>query len=233
MAAFTRSRTNKVPRNAAKASVAEKSSLTEILIVGLIGLAIVAALYGGPDVSPPGPVLLVGDSLLWQSADEMTAALAEDGWDTRIEATPGAGIAGGGFTAFAWPQQLDKVTKQRDYEVAIVELGTNGCDGCPSVPEAIDNVMKNLHDVELVMWIDARRGAPRPGTAMADEINHELRQAEERWDNLEVLSLEELLQDDNEAPMIDSDGVHLTPPGQLVLTSSVREELRDEADIDK
>jgi hypothetical protein len=233
VAAFVPTRTHKANRTAAKANVAEKSSLTSTLVIGLIILAVLAAVYGGPEVSPPGPVLLVGDSLLWQSSDEMTAALAEDGWETHIQATPGAGIAGGGFTAFAWPQQLDKVTKQLDYEVAIVELGTNGCDGCPSVREAIDNVMKNLHDVELVMWIDARRVAPRPGMAMADQINKELRDATDRWDNLEVLSLEELLQHSSGSTLIEPDGVHLTPAGQLVLTGSVRDELRDKADIDK
>lgn len=220
-------------RTATASSAGEKSSLTATIVIALIILAIAGAVFGGPDVSPPGPVLLVGDSLLWQSADEMTAAFAEDGWETRIEATPGAGIAGGGFTSFAWPQHLDKVTKQLDYEVAIVELGTNGCEGCPSVPEAIDNVMKNLHDVELVLWIDARRVAPRPGMAMADEINHELRKATDRWDNLEVLSLEELLDKDTGNNKIDSDGVHLTLAGQLVLTGSVRDELRERAGISK
>jgi hypothetical protein len=221
-------------RTASKANVAEKkTSLTETIVIGLVVVAILSAVFGGAEVSPPGPVLLVGDSLLFQASDEMTKALAEDGWETRIEATPGAGIAGGGFTSFAWPQHLDKITKQLDYEVAIVELGTNGCDGCPSVPEAIDNVMKNLHDVELVLWIDARRGAPRPGMAMADEINHELRKATDRWDNLEVLSLEDLLDHSSGSTLIESDGVHLTPAGQLVLTGSVREVLRDKASIDK
>lgn len=233
MAALARTRTNKAPRSAAKADVAEKSGLTETIILGVIALALLASVFGGPEVSPPGPVLLVGDSLLWQSADEMDAALAEDGWETRIEATPGAGINGGGFTSFAWPEHLDKITKQLDYEVAIVELGTNGCQGCPSVPQAIDNVMKNLHNVELVLWIDARRNAPRPGMARADEINSELRKAEDRWDDLEVLSLEELLENPTDSPMIEPDGVHLTGGGQLVLTHSVREVLRDKADINK
>lgn len=216
-----------------KAKADSRSGLAETIILGLIVLAVLGAVFGSAKVSPPGPVLLVGDSLLWQSSDEMTKALAEDGWETRIEATPGAGIAGGGFTSFAWPEHLDKVTKQRDFEVAIVELGTNGCDGCPSVPEAIDNVMDNLHNVELVLWVDARRNAARPGMAMADQINHELREAADRWENLEVLSLEELLEDDSGSTLIESDGVHLTPAGQLVLTGSVREALRDEAGIDK
>ena len=101
------------------------------------------------------------------------------------------------------------------------------------MPEAIDNVMDNLHNVELVLWVDARRNAARPGMAMADQINHELREAADRWDNLEVLSLEELLEDDSGSTLIESDGVHLTPAGQLVLTGSVREALRDEAGIDK
>jgi hypothetical protein len=216
-----------------KAKADSRSGLAETIILGLIVLAVLGAVFGNAKVSPPGPVLLVGDSLLWQSSDEMSKALAEDGWETRIEATPGAGIAGGGFTSFAWPEHLDKVTKQRDFEVAIVELGTNGCDGCPSVPEAIDNVMENLHNVELVLWVDARRDAARPGMAMADQINHELREATERWDNLEVLSLEEMLEHDSGSTLIESDGVHLTPAGQLVLTGSVREALRDEAGIDK
>jgi hypothetical protein len=216
-----------------KARGDSKSGLAETIILGLIVLAVLGAVFGNSKVSPPGPVLLVGDSLLFQSSDEMTKALAEDGWETRIEATPGAGIAGGGFTSFAWPGHLDKVTKQLDYEVAIVELGTNGCDGCPSVPKAIDDVMKNLHDVELVLWIDARRKGARPGMATADQINHELRKATDRWDNLEVLSLEELLDHDSGATLIEADGVHLTAAGQLVLTGSVREVLRDEAGIDK
>jgi hypothetical protein len=216
-------------RRLAAPEVTDRTSFlkTGVVILAVIGVA--GALFGGPPISPPGPVLVVGDSLFYSAADELQAAMAEDGWETRIEAYPGSGIQGGGYTDLSWPTYLRDITRQNSYEVAVVELGTNGCDGCSSIRAAIDDVMRSLTDVEVVLWLDVRTDAPRPGAEMATEINEELYEAPERWGNLRVVPYSDWV---DEPGLVDTDGVHLTPAGQLVLTGQLRGHLRDLADID-
>jgi lysophospholipase L1-like esterase len=200
----------------------EGSSLGTIGML-VIGAVVVAAVFGRDDVETPGPVLIVGDSLLYSAADELHNALRDDGWQARVEAQPGAGIAGGGYGDVYWPDWITLATAQQRYTVAIIELGTNGCDGCASLDAAIDDVMRPLEHVDKVLWLDVRSEAPRPTDAAA--INDALRRAPTRWPNLEVLEFDDWL--DNEPGMITDDGVHLTPAGQLTFTQHVRDELRD------
>ena len=217
-------------RRSAAPDVKEGHPLIESVIVGAIIIGILAAVFGDPRAAPPGPALLVGDSLFYSAGDELQGALSDDGWELRVEAQPGAGIAGGGYGGIDWPGYLEGVTDATDYQVAIVELGTNGCEGCSSIPEAIDQVMDALRDVDVVLWLNVRTESPRPGAEMAEEINRELERATERWPNLDVLPFDDWL--DGDPGLIAPDGVHLTDAGQLVLTDRLRSELRDIADLE-
>jgi hypothetical protein len=217
-------------RRSAAPEVKEGRPLIESLIVGGLIIAVLAAVFGDARASPPGPALLVGDSLFYSAGDELQGALSDDGWELRVEAQPGAGIAGGGYSGVEWPGFLRGVTDAADYEVAVVELGTNGCDGCASIPAAIDEVMTTLADVDVVLWLNVRTESPRPGAELAQQINDELVRATDRWPNLDVLPFDDWL--DGDPAWIAADGVHLTDAGQLVLADRVRGALRDVADLE-
>jgi hypothetical protein len=217
-------------RRSAAPEAREGRPLIETLIVGAIIIGVLSAVFGDPRAAPPGPALLVGDSLFYSAGDELQGALSGDGWELRVEAQPGAGIAGGGYSGVVWPNHLGGLTEATDYQVAVVELGTNGCDGCPSIPAAIDQVMTELADVDVVLWLNVRTESPRPGAELAQQINAELDRATERWPNLDVLPFDDWL--DGDPAWIAADGVHLTDAGQLVLADRVRSALRDVADLE-
>jgi lysophospholipase L1-like esterase len=216
-------------RKTAAPPATEKRSGLATVIVGVIVVAVLASVLGGPRVEPPGPVLLMGDSLFWFAGPNMQAALGEDGWETHIVAEPGAGITGGGYTDVDWHSRVREVAATRDYEVVVIELGTNGCR-CSWARSAIDGIMGALEDVEVVLWLNVRTEGARPGSAQAEVINDALDDAAERYRNLEVVDYDSWLDDD--PSLVGQDTVHLTPAGYLVMAANVRSELRALADID-
>ena len=215
-------------KTAAPAATEQRGGLATV-IVGVVVIAVLASVFGGPRVEPPGPVLLMGDSLFWFAGPNMRAALAEDGWETHIEAEPGAGISGGGYTDVDWHTRVREVAGARDYEVVVIELGTNGCQ-CSWARAAIDDIMGALEEVEVVLWLNVRTEGVRPGAEQARLLNEALEAATDRWPNLEVVDYDSWLDDD--PSLVGEDTVHLTPAGYLVMAANVRAELRDLADID-
>ncbi|HEY8526405.1 MAG TPA: SGNH/GDSL hydrolase family protein [Acidimicrobiales bacterium] len=195
----------------------------------LLAASGVARAIDRPLVAPPGPVLLVGDSLFFQSANELERALRGDGWTVRTAAVPGAGIAGGGYVeGFRWPPELEEQVAQWRPTVAVVELGTNGCGtGCRSVPDAIDDVLAALHGVDLVLWLTVRTTAPRPGDPEA--VNDHLEEAARTVVHLELLRYDRWFRGRSE--LVRPDGVHLTAEGQRALAHRVRAALRDRAGL--
>lgn len=195
----------------------------------LAGTAVAAA---GEDqlVEPPGPVLLVGDSLFFSSADEIEPALRRDGWEVETIAFPGAGIHGGGYIDhFEWVPRLEEELDALDPEVVIVELGTNGCgEGCESVPEAIDDLLEAFTGVDHVLWLTVRDGAPRPTDVL--EINRDLVAADEVTPNLDLLPFHGWM--DNRPDQLQPDGVHLTRAGQQAIAGHIRDALRVGAGIE-
>jgi lysophospholipase L1-like esterase len=202
--------------------------LAMTVTLGMIAGSAAGALIDRPLISPPGPVLLVGDSLFFQSADELQRALRGDGWNVSIVAYPGAGITGGGYTQqLEWAHKLRLEAKLVHPRVAVVELGTNGCGpGCTSIPDAIDEVIDSL-DVDLVLWLTVRTDAARPRNA--GDINTDLHDAAGTNVDLDVLPYDEWFTGRSE--LIRPDGVHLTPVGQRALAHRVRAALRDRAGI--
>ena len=203
-------------------------ALVGFVVGAMLAVSVAVGAISDDDIAPPGPVLLVGDSLFFQSGDELRSALEDDGWEVHTVAHPGAGIKGGGYTDnFEWSSTLREVVNQVRPEVAIVELGTNGCgDGCSSVPDAIDGVLDSLVGVDTVLWLTVRVHAPRPGNPRS--INDDLRAAAESSPNLELLPFGRWME---QPGLIRPDGVHLTPAGQLVLAAHVRDALRERAGI--
>ena len=83
-------------------------------------------------------VLVVGDSLTWQSIPQVTAALQADGWDPTIQAASGTTIG-------AWAGKVGTLIEQHDPDVLVVELGTNNCTAeCPRIASVIDRLLRNV-----------------------------------------------------------------------------------------
>jgi hypothetical protein len=180
--------------------------------VGLV-VALVAGLTGCGDDRPSiglaegSTVVLIGDSILYQSAEEVTDALEGAGLEPFIDAKPGAAIDGAPL--INWHDALTLLVTAHHPDAVVVELGTNGCGYCPSMHEAVDAIMQAARDVPEVVWIDARSGGPVPEDP--DAINDAIRGAGDRWDNLTVVDFDDLVDDDD----ISDDRIHLNGGGQV------------------
>lgn len=176
---------------------------------------VLAALVG---CSAKGPVagydvLVVGDSLMAQSADLVTEELRADGWAPFVAAEGGAGIVD-------WFDDLGPLAEQVRPDIAVVELGTNDC--CRDLGPFIDTAVKGLLDagVEAIVWLDTQEVGFRPDAA---RVNRALEAADERWEELYVVSMNDRLA--STAEYHTEDGLHLSPEGTRELARFVREEL--------
>ena len=196
------------------------------MLVVLVALAGLAVWWINREPSPPGNVLLVGDSLFFQSADELTNMVESDGWTVDVQAGIGAGIEGGGLLPTEWVTYLKPIVEKEDPEVVVIELGTNGCGpSCEGIRREIDQVLGTVKDADLVIWLTVRTA---PGRGVAQAINREIAAAQDRWDNLEVGPMDKWFT--NRRDLLNPDGVHLNPAGQRHLAQNVLEILRDHTD---
>jgi lysophospholipase L1-like esterase len=172
--------------------------------------------------SPPGNVLLVGDSLFFQSADELTRMVQADGWMVDVQAGIGAGIEGGGLLPTDWVTYLAPIVKKEDPEVVVIELGTNGCGpSCKGISHEIDKVLDTVKGADLVIWLTVRT-SPGPDVRT---INREIEAAQDRWENLVVGRMDKWFAGRPE--LIGPDGVHLDNGGQRHLARHVDDIIRD------
>jgi lysophospholipase L1-like esterase len=186
-------------------------------------LAVVASLVGCGDDRPSldlavgSRVVLIGDSILHQSEDEVRAALTDTDLKPYINAVGGAAIEGAPL--INWHDALALLVRSRQPAAVVIELGTNGCGYCPSLREGIDAIMEVARDVPDVLWIDARSGAPVPKDP--DAVNEAIRSAADRWANLTVVDMDDLVSDDD----IADDHIHLTDTGQQHFAESIADVL--------
>ena len=182
-------------------------------------LAVAAAVVGCGDDRPSvdlaqgSTVVLIGDSILHQSTEEMTFVLTGDGLKPFVHGVSGAAIDGAPLVN--WHDALAQLVAAHDPDAVVIELGTNGCGYCPSLGEGIDAVMEAARDVPHVLWIDARSHGPIPDDP--DKINEAIRDAADRWDNLTVVDFDELVGDDD----IANDQIHLSDKGQAHFAESL------------
>jgi lysophospholipase L1-like esterase len=172
--------------------------------------------------SPPGTVLLVGDSLFFQSADELTQMVEADGWSVDVQAGIGSGIVGGGLLPSEWETHLAPIVEEKDPEVVVIELGTNGCGpSCDGLAREIDAVLQTVDEADVVVWLTVRT-APTPDAARI--INQEIDGAQNRWGNLVVAPMDRWFA--GRSDLIDPDNVHLNAAGQHHLAQNVTEVIR-------
>jgi len=188
-------------------------------VVGLVTICVVLAGTSGctPEVEKPGPVLLVGDSIFFLAGSDMLYTLRAHGWTTQEAAYPGAGIRGGGYVPLNWPARMHDLVNSVRPKVVVVELGTNGCQGCPSLAAAIDQDMQSLRAVPHVLWLTTNTQGPR--AAQGKTVNAALEDATKRWHNLELLRYDEWMR--NRTDLVPANDVHPTPAGNVAIAKHI------------
>lgn len=172
-------------------------------------------------IDKPGPVLLVGDSIFFLASDDLTYALRAHGWKPVISAYPGSGIKGGGFTNLDWPATMRDLVAFVHPKAVVVELGTNGCQGCSSLGGAIDDVMRSLRGVPTVLWLTTNTEGPF--AARGKRVNAALSDATRRWGNLELLRYDRWMA--GRTDLVPADNVHPTAAGTKALAGHVTDAL--------
>jgi hypothetical protein len=193
----------------------------------IAALGVVVATSGlagcGGDLEKPGPVLLVGDSIFFLASDDLDRALQSDGWKVTIDAYPGAGIQGGGYTSLDWPSRMRDLVGSVHPRAVVVELGTNGCDGCPSLAQAIDADLASLDDVDPVLWLTVNTEGPR--AELGQQVNAALADAAERHHNLHLLRYDQWMH--GRTDLVPADDVHPTAAGNEAIARHVTDALDD------
>lgn len=184
---------------------------TRVLV--LVGLVVVAAIvgFGGLGDHAGQRVLCIGDSITYQSQDQVRFALGAAGWDPTIDGRSGAAIVQNRFIV-DWHQDLERLVPEIDPDIVVVELGTNDDhSGGAEVARGIDAVMEPLRKVPRVVWANVKTGFRTEAAAL--DVNEQLLRASVRWPNLEVLDMAAHFADHPE--WVSDDGVHLSDAGKV------------------
>jgi hypothetical protein len=160
-------------------------------------------------ITDPAVALFVGDSLLFDSKDDVEAAARAARWIPVVDGRPGSGIDGG-FTIGSWPPRIDALARVAKPDVAVVELGTNGCYNCPSLDAAIDADLAPLRNVPVVYWVNVKDYSRIP--ADPKTINDAITAATKRWPNLRVIDLNDQFR--GHGAWLSSDDIHFTAAGE-------------------
>src|SRR5690348_8479275 len=94
-----------------------------LVLVGLVAAAAVVA-FGGVAGHGGERVLCIGDSITYQSQDQLKFALGSAGWDPTIDGRSGGAIVQNRYIV-DWHQELEQVLPEARPAVVVVELGTN------------------------------------------------------------------------------------------------------------
>jgi lysophospholipase L1-like esterase len=160
-------------------------------------------------------VLLVGDSLLWQSIGPVTTTLRADGWEPTITAAPGTTIG-------AWVEKMSTLVADARPDVVVVELGTNNCVAeCPHIDAVVDQLMRRIPRTTPVIWLNVQAQPTYP--AHPESVNDALAAARARWSNLTLADLSARFRNHPEWHI--PDGLHLSAAGSEELGHFVAEAL--------
>lgn len=196
-----------------------------LLLLGAFALFVVVMRGDGP--SPPGNLLVVGDSLTAQSNGAIKRVLNADGWSVTVVAEPGAGISGGGRRDVDWSEILRERVEKLDPEVVYIELGTNGCGpDCSTLPAEIDALLDEVSSVPVVLWLDVRTNVPLPNVNPHD-VNNALTAASQRYPNMTPLDFDRWGDD---TALLTGDGVHFNTSGSMVMADQVSRAVRAHTD---
>jgi lysophospholipase L1-like esterase len=191
------------------------------ILVALVPIAWVSVASSRTEPKPVArgsKVLVVGDSLTWQSIPEVTASLEAGGWDPTIQAAPGTTIG-------AWADKVGKLVDEHDPDVVVVELGTNNCTAeCPRIASVIDRLLRSVPRSVPVVWLNVQAQPSYP--AHPESVNDALAAAAERWPNVTLVDMSARFRNHPDWHM--EDGLHLTATGSTELGKLMAESLRAE-----
>jgi lysophospholipase L1-like esterase len=161
-------------------------------------------------------VLVVGDSLTWQSIPQVTAALQAGGWDPTIQAASGTTIG-------AWTGKVGTLIEEHDPDVLVVELGTNNCTAeCPRIASVIDRLLRNVPRSIPVVWLNVQAQPSYP--AHPEAVNDALGAAAERWPNVTLVDMSARFRNHPDWHM--DDGLHFSATGSTELARLIAESVR-------
>jgi lysophospholipase L1-like esterase len=160
-------------------------------------------------------VLLVGDSLLWQSTAAVTASLRAGGWDPTIDAYPST-------TTGTWAPKMSEMVAETQPDVVVVELGTNNCTAaCPNLAGVIDRLLAGVPRSTPVYWMNVQNQPSYP--AHPESVNDALVAARSRWSNVTLVDMSARFR--NHPEWHQTDGLHFTATGSDQLASLITETL--------
>jgi lysophospholipase L1-like esterase len=191
------------------------------ILVALVPLAWVSVAASRTEARPVArgdKVLVVGDSLTWQSAPQVTAALQADGWTPTIQAASGTTIGN-------WAGKVGKLVDEHDPDVLVVELGTNNCTAsCPHIDRVIDRLLRDVPRSLPVVWLNVQAQPTYP--AHPESVNDALAAAAARWPNVTLVDMSARFR--NHPDWHVADGLHFTARGSAELGRLMAESLRAE-----
>ena len=194
------------------------------LAIGALAGGVFLLAAANPAAAAGDDVVVIGNSLLGQSEDELAPQLASNGWDAHIEHVNGSGLTAGAtaLVPYDWVTRLRQLEQQHDPSTVVIELGTNDAipvNGGEPYPPHIDRLLAAT-DAGRIFWADCSQH-----TAVASRnngcrlIQAALFDAKNRWGALEVLPYDDEVASDPRHS--SSDSVHLSQWGQDALASLI------------
>jgi hypothetical protein len=191
-----------------------------LVVVMVIGISLVwATTASSRSAAAPSMrgnrVLLVGDSLLWQSTPQVTAMLKTGGWDPTITAAPATTIG-------VWTPKMARLVSDAKPDVVVVELGTNNCTAaCPNLAAVIDRLLRAVPLTTPVYWLNVQNQPSYP--AHPESVNDALAAAQTRWSNLTLVDMSARFRNHPEWHL--PDGLHFSAAGSDQLAALITQSL--------
>ncbi len=189
------------------------------MLAVLLLAAVAAACADHTDVGG-SRVLVIGDSILAASENQVRSALEADGWQATV-----VGI--GGIPTQGWRKGAEQYVARFHPNVAVVELGTNNCakSPCEDIGAYIDALMHVLtKSADVVYWLNTQ-DLPVDHPVHADFVNREIADAAVRWPNMVVVDMNSRFE--NHPEWHSPDGLHFNDAGKLQLAALIRDALHD------
>jgi lysophospholipase L1-like esterase len=198
---------------AGEAHTAVPGSRTSAFIVaGLLAVLALTIASTPTAVVRGNRVLVIGDSIMLQSRDDVQSALTAAGWQPTVFAKGGTNVA-------YWIGPAAALVARLHPDVVVVELGTNDCGDCAGVGWDVDRVMASFADAGLVAWLNVQQDAPYP--PQPDAINLTLASALAWWDNTKIVDFNGAFAGHPEWHAGIPTGVHLSPAGEHELAQLI------------